>query len=454
MKCLLLIFDKFYRLSKVLIIDDETNLRGLLARIIQLEGYAVSEADNAKSALKILDQETFQVIVTDVKLPDANGVDLTGKIKSLYPSTEVIVLTAYGTIQDGVKAIKNGAFDYLTKGDHQSKIIPLVSKAAEKAHLQQKVNDLENRLTKKYGFNQITGSSRGILRAVDLAKKVAPTDTTVLILGETGVGKEVFAESIHYESPRKAKPLVALNCSAFAKDLLESELFGHVEGAFTGATKAKKGLLEEAHEGTLFLDEIGEMSVDLQAKMLRVLESGEFYRVGESKSRKVNIRLIAATNRNLEEEIKNGKFREDLFYRLSVFAISIPPLRERSEDIEILAKHFVQHFSSKTNRQVNAMDRNFIKALISHPWKGNIRELKNVIERCVILVEGNQLTPDLLPFDFNLSTDSNVFDLAVVEKNHILKVLRHTHGNKTEAAHLLNIGLTTLYRKIQDYDIK
>jgi DNA-binding NtrC family response regulator len=363
------------------------------------------------------------------------------------------VLTDYGTIQDGVKAIKNGAFDYLTKGDHQSKIIPLVSKATEKALLQQKVSDLENRLTKKFGFNQISGSSRGILQAIDLAKKVAVTDTTVLILGETGVGKEVFAEAIHYESSRKAKPLVAFNCSAFSKDLLESELFGHAEGSFTGATKSKKGLMEEAHEGTLFLDEIGEMNIDLQAKILRVLESGEFYRVGESKSRKVNVRLIAATNRNLEEEIKNGKFREDLFYRLSVFTIYIPPLRERAEDIKILVNHFIQVFADKTNRKVNAMDENFLKALKSHPWKGNIRELKNVIERCVILVDGNQLTADLLPSDFNVSPDSNVFDLAVVEKNHIQKVLRHTQGNKTEAARLLNIGLTTLYRKIQDYNI-
>jgi len=308
-------------------------------------------------------------------------------------------------------------------------------------------------LNKKFGFNQISGSSRGILQAIDLAKKVAATDTTVLILGETGVGKEVFAESIHYESQRKAKSLVALNCSAFAKDLLESELFGHAEGSFTGAIKTKKGLLEEAHEGTLFLDEIGEMNIDLQAKILRVLETGEFYRVGDSKSRKVNIRLVAATNRNLEQEIKNGKFREDLFYRLSVFTINIPPLRERPEDIEMLANHFIQLFSAKTNKQVKSMDENFLKALKSHPWKGNIRELKNIIERCVILIDGSKLTADLLPFDFNVSTDSNVYDLAVVEKNHIQKVLRHTQGNKTETARLLNIGLTTLYRKIQDYGI-
>jgi two-component system, NtrC family, response regulator len=440
-------------LKKVLIIDDEVNLRSLLARIVQLEGYSVIEASNGKLALKLLEHETFQVIITDVKLPDINGVDLTAKIKSLCPTSEIIVLTAYGTIEDGVRAMKNGAFDYLTKGDHQSKIIPLVSKATEKALLQQKVAELEKKLIQKFGFNKIIGTSRALLHTIELARKVSATDTTVLILGETGVGKEVFAEAIHYESLRKARPLVALNCSAFAKDLLESELFGHAEGAFTGATKAKKGLLEEAHEGTLFLDEIGEMNLELQAKILRVLETGEFYRVGESKPRKANIRLIAATNRDLNKEIENGKFREDLFYRLSVFTISIPPLRERDEDIEILTHYFIQFFAGKTNKQAPTPDDNFLKALKNHPWKGNIRELKNVIERCVILVDGNRLSIDLLPFNFNDSTELNTFDLAVVEKNHIQKILRHTRGNKTEAAHLLNIGLTTLYRKIQDYKI-
>jgi two-component system, NtrC family, response regulator len=439
--------------SKVLIIDDEANLRGLLARIIQLEGYSVTETENGKNAWKQLESETFQVVITDVKLPDTNGVDFTSRIKSSFPATEVIVLTAYGTIQDGVKAIKNGAFDYVTKGEHQSKIIPLVSKATEKALLQQKVSDLENRLSKRFGFDQITGASPAILHAIDLARKVTPTETTVLILGETGVGKEIFAEAIHYESSRKAKSWVAVNCSAFAKDLLESELFGHLEGSFTGATKSRKGLLEEAHEGTLFLDEIGELNIDLQAKILRVLETGEFYRVGDSKSRRVHVRLIAATNRDLDQEIKSGKFREDLFYRLSVFTINIPPLRERLEDIEPLVNHFIQFFSIKTNKKVKGVDGNFQKALKSHLWKGNIRELKNVIERCVILVEGDILTSDLLPFDFNVTSNVTSFDLAVVEKNHIQKVLHFTKGNKTETARLLNIGLTTLYRKIQDYQI-
>jgi len=438
---------------KVLIIDDEANLRGLLARIIQLEGYVVTEADSAKTALKLLESESFQVVITDVKLPDANGVDLTLKMKSIYPTTEVIVLTAYGTIADGVRAMKNGAFDYLTKGDHQNKILPLLSKASEKAQLQQRVHDLENRLTRKFGFDQVIGHSAAIRQAVSMARKVAATDTTVLIVGETGVGKEIFAEAIHHESHRKARPWVAVNCSAFARDLLESELFGHAEGAFTGAAKARKGLLEEAHEGTLFLDEIGEMPLDLQAKILRVLETGEFYRVGESKPRKISVRLLAATHRNLEQEIKSGRFREDLFYRLNVFVVPIPALRDRRGDIPLLAERFVQIFSGKMNKSVTGWDEGFAKALDRHSWPGNIRELKNVIERCMILTDGPRLTADLLPLDFNLHDDPGGLDLASVEKKHIQRILHFTKGNKTEAARLLNIGVTTLYRKIHDYQI-
>jgi DNA-binding NtrC family response regulator len=439
--------------AKILIIDDEENLRKLLARIIGLEGFTVLEAGNAKAGFKILESESIQVVITDVKLPDANGVELTSRLKSQFPAIEVIVLTAYGTIEDGVRAIKNGAFDYLTKGAHQDKIIPLVNKACDKALLQQKVSNLEGKLLTKFGFSSIVGSNQQLRHAVGLAKRVAVTDTTVLVLGDTGVGKEVFAQAIHYESGRNSKPIVALNCSAFTRDLLESELFGHAEGSFTGATRAKKGLLEEAHEGTLFLDEIGEMSMDVQAKFHRVLETGEFYRVGETKSRKVNIRVIAATNRNLEQEVAAGHFRNDLFYRLSVFSLTIPPLRERKEDIELPASHFVKEFSLKTNRREMKMQTGFLNALQTHPWKGNTRELKNVIERCVILADYDELTPQLLPSDFNIETGPDVFDLDSVTKKHIQKVLVHTQGNKTSAAKLLGIGLTTLYQKIKDYGL-
>ena len=439
-------------MRNVLIIDDEENLRKLLARVIELEDYTVYQAATVKDGLKQLSREVIQVVVSDVKLPDGNGVDLTAKIKHEYPATEVIVLTAYGTIEDGVKAIKNGAFDYLTKGDHQERIIPLLSKATDKALLQQRVFNLESKLLEKVGFVNILGSNKALKHCIDLARKVSATDTTVLLLGETGTGKEVFAQAIHYESARKSKSFVALNCSAFPKDLLESELFGHAEGAFTGATKSKKGFIEEAHEGTLFLDEIGEMNIDLQAKLLRVLETGEFYRVGESKPRRVNVRFIAATNRNLENQSESGNFRSDLFYRLSVFIISLPSLRDRKDDIPFLVRYFAKQFSLKTNKREVTITDDFLKALEQHPWKGNIRELKNVLERSVLLAD-DALTTALLPMDFNLAEDNNVFDLASVEKKHIQKILLHTQGNKTQAAKLLGIGLTTLYQKIKDYDL-
>ncbi|MCZ8214712.1 MAG: sigma-54 dependent transcriptional regulator, partial [Cyclobacteriaceae bacterium] len=370
---------------KVLIIDDEENLRSLMARVIELEGYSVFQAKDIKSAWKVLEREEIRLIVTDVKLPDGNGVELTAKLKEKYPALEIIVLTAYGTISDGVQSIKNGAFDYLTKGDHQEKLIPLLSKAYEKAALQHKVKALEERLQKQFGFHQAIGSSEALQTCISQAKKIAVCDSTVLLTGETGTGKEVFANAIHYESGRNKKSFVAINCSAIAKDLLESELFGYAAGAFTNATKDKKGLLEEANGGTLFLDEVGELSLELQAKLLRVLETGEFYRVGDSKVRKVEVRFIAATNRNLEQESEAGTFRSDLYYRLSVFQLSLPPLRERVQDIRLLALHFIERASAKNNKKIRTMSAEFLKLLETHYWKGNIRELKNVIERCVIL---------------------------------------------------------------------
>lgn len=439
-------------MATILIIDDEPTLRALMSRVIELEGYHVLQATTVKEALKFLSRENVQVVISDVKLPDGNGVDLTAKLKAEFPAIEVIVLTAYGTIEDGVRAIKNGAFDYLTKGDHQDRILPLLSKAVEKAILQQKVISLESRLQKKFGFDSIVGRSPILRSAIETSRKVSSTDSNVLLLGETGTGKEVFARAIHYESPRKSKQFVALNCSAFSKDLIESELFGHAEGSYTGAVRAKKGLVEEAEGGTLFMDEIGEMPLDLQAKVLRLVEAHEFYRVGETKVRHANVRIIAATNRHLEKEVEHGHFRQDLYYRLSVFTIHLPPLRDRTEDIEDLVKGFVAEFSLKTNKSVLSISDGFISALKKHEWQGNVRELKNVIERCVILADSNELNASSLSSDFTMDFDDGL-DLASAEKRHIQKVLRHTGGNKTQAARLLDIGLTTLYQKIKDYNL-
>jgi len=445
--------------GNILLIDDEEKLRTLLKRIISLEGFFIYEANNLKAANKILDKEQIDIVLCDVKLPDGNGVDFTKHAKNKFPSAEIILMTAYGNITDGVQAMKNGAFDYIIKGDDNEKIIPLLNKAMEKSKLQKRIEQLEKQVGKKYSFENILGQSSLIQDAIMLAKKVAPTDATVLLLGETGTGKEVFAQAIHYESKRAAKPFLALNCSAFGKELLESEIFGHKAGAFTGAIKDKKGLIEEADNGTFFLDEIGEMHIDLQAKLLRVLETSEFIKVGDTKSTKVNVRIIAATNRDLQQDVADGKFREDLFYRINVFTIQLPALRNRKKDIPVLAEHFLAIFSKKTNQRITSISKDFMEHLQNHEWKGNIRELKNVMERACILANSEQLNIDSLPVEFLLNTTSSsnnqlsAFSLASVEKLHIQRVLNHTKGNKTETARLLNIGLTTLYRKIEEYNI-
>lgn len=436
-------------MQPVLIIDDEIKLRGLLARILSLEGYLVKEAVNLKTARELLEKESFGVILCDVKLPDGNGVEFTAWLKKQFPVTEIIVLTAYGNIEDGIQAMKNGAFDYITKGEDNNKIIPLLQRAFEKNNLQVKVNELLAKVSRQYSFESILGSSQRIKFAIAAARRVAATETTVLLTGETGTGKEVFAQAIHTDSPRKDNSFVAINCSAFSRELLENELFGHKAGAFTGALKDGKGLLEEADKGTLFLDEIGEMAIDLQAKLLRVLETGEFYRLGDNQVRKVNIRLIAATNRDLHKEMEAGRFREDLYYRLSVFQIELPPLRDRTEDIPLLANHFIQVFAARMNKKLMSISDAYLTRLCKMNWKGNIRELKNCIERSVILTDGIELEPSSLPS----LPDAVGFDLASMEKAHIQKVLDHCNHNKTETAKLLGIGLTTLYRKMEEYQL-
>lgn len=443
----------------LLLIDDEEKLRSLLAKILSMEGFVVLQAGDCKSGLQVLEQSNVDVVLSDVKLPDGRGVDLVKTIKEKHPTVEVILLTAYGNIPDGVQAMKNGAFDYLTKGDDNNKIIPLVYKALEKGSLSKRVLQLEKQLGEKHSFENIIGQSKVLQQSIELARKVAETDTTVLLTGETGTGKEVFAQAIHQASKRHQQHFVAINCAAFSKELLESEMFGHKAGAFTGATKDKKGLFEEAHQGTIFLDEIGEMPLDLQAKLLRVLETGQFLKVGESKQTTVNVRIIAATNRDLPKEIEAGHFREDLFYRISVFQIRLPALRERTVDIPLLAKHFIALFAYKMNKKVHSVEKEVLELLALHRWNGNIRELKNVIERSIIMMSDGELKAAHLPLDLqqlkNHSASSSAsnppnFDLAAAEKAHIQQVLKHTNGNKTKAAELLNIALTTLYRKIED----
>lgn len=440
-------------MTNILIIDDEDSIRNLLSRVLELEGYRVMKACDCMSAMKIMRAQQFEVVLCDVFLPDGNGVDFISDIRKYQPDTAIIILTAHGNIQDGVRAIKNGAFDYITKGDDNKKIIPTISRAVDEAGRK------KGRETSvpAYSFDSIIGADSGLKKVVSLAKKVASTDIPILLTGETGTGKEVFAHAIHNASSRSALPLIAINCSAFSKDLLESELFGYKAGAFTGALKDKKGLFEVANHGTIFLDEIGEMAFDLQARLLRVLETGEYIKVGDTRPTKVDVRIVSATNRDLKSEIEKGNFREDLYFRLSVFQIDLPPLRERREDIENLAVSFLRKFSQKLNKSIDGMTPQVVDILKKAEWKGNVRELRNVMERSAVICD-HIITVEDLPLNLQEECmgderSSNDFELAVIERKHIVKVLQYTNGNKTEAARLLKIGLATLYRKLEAYHI-
>ena len=435
--------------NNILIIDDELKLLKLLGMIISNEGYEVFQASTARSGINMLSVHPIDLVLCDVRLPDAFGVDLVKEMKTKYPHLEIILMTAYGNIPDGVQAMRNGAYDYIVKGDDSEKIIPLVAKALEK--VKDNVENIQQeKISTKINFSTIIGKSQSFLYSKMLAEKVSRTETAVLLTGETGTGKEVFANAIHQESSRNKGNFMAINCSAFGKDVLESELFGHKKGAFTGAVSDKKGLIEEAQNGTLFLDEIGEMPLELQSKILRVLESGEFIKMGDTKISHSNFRFIAATNRDLKEESRLGNFREDLYFRLNVFEIHLPPLRERKEDIREFAKFYIDQFSIKMNLKNVLINEDFYKKLENNSWKGNIRELKNTLERSLILMENNELPAQNVPD----SEGGNSFAMSSVEKDHILKVLNYTKGNKAEAARLLDIGIATLYRKLEEYQMK
>ncbi|WBA43236.1 sigma-54-dependent transcriptional regulator [Hymenobacter canadensis] len=447
----------------LLLIDDEPRLRQLLARVLELEGYTVLQAPDASRGLELLQQHAREVLVviSDVKLPDGHGVDLMPRYRAKAPDCEIVLLTAFGTIPDGVRAMKQGAFDYLTKGDYEQQLVVVVERAAEKARLRHRVAELERRMSQRFSFESMIGTAPALRRAQDLARQVAPTDSTVLLEGPTGAGKELFAQALHEASERKAKSFVAVNCSAFPKDLLESELFGYKKGAFTGALADKKGLLEEASGGTLFLDEIGELELNVQAKFLRVLETRQFTKLGDTKPTSVNVRIVAATNRNLKQEAAEGRFRPDLYYRLSVFTLHVPSLRDRAADVPALAAHFLQHFAAQLRKRLPGLEPECVELLQRYEWPGNVRELKNVLERAAILAPADQpLSAGYLPDEFHtlpapLSPDADPADqsLRAVEARHIRQVLHQCQGNKTEAARRLGIGLTTLYRKVQEYEL-
>ena len=435
-------------MGKVLIIDDENQLRGLLARIIGLEGYEVIQADSCKAGLKQVEQQNPDVIICDVRLPDGSGVDLITEMKRLGPLTEIILLTAHGNIPDGVQAIKNGAFDYITKGDDNNKIIPLLSRAMEKVEMARRLQQLEKQVGQKYSFESILGKSKPIRMAVELARKVSVTDVPVLLTGETGTGKEVFAQAIHQHSSRAGKAFVAVNCSAFSKELLESEIFGHKAGAFTGALKEKKGLFEEADQGTIFLDEIGEISPSMQGKLLRVLQEHSIRRIGAETPIPIDIRIIAATNRDLVSMVREGTFRADLYFRINVLGLCIPPLRQRQGDIILLADAFLSETSERAGRYLRFSSQ-AKAAMLRYDWPGNIRELQNMVRRVSVISDSDEIGPELVETYIQENRGLSAVGGSLRSRYTLEEALALSGGNKLRAAELLGISRATLYRMLE-----
>ncbi|MBK8551687.1 MAG: sigma-54-dependent Fis family transcriptional regulator [Ignavibacteria bacterium] len=438
----------------VIIIDDEPNLRLLLERILSLEGYEVKSFETAEEGINSIENNFFHVALIDVILPDINGIQLTKMIKERSPETEIIVMTAFASIRDGIEAMRNGAYDYIEKGKDEDEIILKVRQAFDKASLKTRINQLQSKVDKKFSFSSITGKAKSISAAIELAKKVADTNTTVLLLGETGTGKELFAQAIHEAGRRKDKAFIAINCSSIPKDLQESELFGYVKGAFTGAVKDKKGFFEAASGGTIFLDEIGDMSIETQSKLLRVLETSTFTKVGDTKNTHVDVRVISATNKDLKAEIEKGSFKNDLFYRLNTFTIELPSLRERKDDIELLINNFINNYNEKLKKSISKANPDFIAKLKEYTFPGNIRELKNIIERAMILCSESELTVEDLPeeiFEIKSAGADHSESLKEIEKQHILKVYSENNHNKTITSEKLGIGSVTLYRKLKEF---
>ncbi len=449
-------------MQTVLIIEDKKSLADMLTQSLQAEGLNVITAGNVRDGIALLSPD-IDALVTDLKLPDGNGMEILANAKKNFPFLPVIVMTAYGSIELAVKAVKEGAYDFITKPFEPDHLMLLIKRAMDD-RLMQKENTIYKKVFSRFiQTPEIIGVSSEWQLIMEKVNKVAPLKTTVLILGESGTGKELIARAIHHRSRRADEAFIAINCAAISKDLIESELFGHEKGAFTGAVEVKPGRFELANKGTIFLDEIGDMSLSLQARLLRVLQESEFERVGGTKTIKVDLRIIAASNKNLENEVQSGHFREDLFYRLNVFPIVIPPLRGRCDDILPLANRFIKYFCSETGKKDISMDPEVEKFLLQHEWKGNVRELKNVIERAVILCDRQTLLPE----HFNLYTgatdrisgsDDSLHEVAEsaarhAEKLQIENALRLTKGNKSKAAEMLKVSYKTLLNKIKEYGI-
>ena len=448
--------------QKILVVDDEEIIRDSLFYILEKEGYAVDKAENGKIAYEKMIANHFDLVITDIEMPMMKGTELLEKIKTLNYQTSVIMITAFGSLETAITALRNGASDYILKPVEFDELLIKTKRLFETRELFLENRVLREEIHRKYDFENIIGKSSSIKKVYEMIEAVAETDSTVLISGNSGTGKELVARALHYKSHRKNKPFVAVNCGAISENLIESELFGHKKGAFTGAISDKDGYMKAANGGTLFLDEISEMPPQLQVKLLRAIQEKEYTPVGTTVSLTVNTRFIATTNRNLEEEVKNGRFREDLYYRINVVDIHIPSLKEREEDIPLLADHFLNKYRKELNKNIKGIDNETMRAILSHEWKGEIRELENIIERAVIFCKGDMITLQELPitfkpkmeeldFSFNGSLDDSV---RKFERDFILRALENNENNKEKTADALRVGLSTLYRKLKELDIK
>lgn len=444
--------------KKILVVDDDHLLHEFLLEILRRKHFEFDSAEDVQSAKNKLNENNYDLVITDLRLPDDNGLVVLNKAKKNNPDTGVIVITAYGTVENAVEAMKIGAFDYLTKPFSADEIEIVIEKYFDYHKLQSENKFLKSQLGKLEGFENIIGKSQKIKEVFDVIQMVADSKATILIQGASGTGKELVAKAIHFNSPRRKNSFIKTNCAAIPDGLVESELFGHEKGAFTGAIKQTRGRFELADGGTLLLDEISEMNLNLQAKLLRVLQEKEFEKVGGTETMEVDVRVIATTNCDLKKLIDNGEFREDLFYRLNVVPIILPALKERKEDILLLAEHFRKNYSEENSRKVDKISDEAMKMLMNYDWPGNVRELENAIERAVVICKGDTIEPDhfLMPYDYKTAQNynnlnGNIKNLGEIEKKMILQVLEENRGNRTKTAEELGISVRTLRNKIRDF---
>ncbi len=447
----------------ILVVDDEPEMRELVRDVLQERGHQVAVADSGREALKQLGEKDYGVVLTDLRMKEMQGIELLGEIKRSFPDANVILMTAFGSVESAVEAMKQGAYDYLPKPVKTEDLIRVTERAVREAALRREVNRLRREVHKEYSFHQILGKSKPMREVFDLIRRVADSPTNLLITGESGTGKELVAKAIHFNSDRRDGPFIAVNCAAIPEALLESELFGHMKGAFTDAKTDKRGLFEEAQKGTLLLDEISELPLMLQAKLLRAIQEREIRRVGATRSVTIDVRIIASTNLSLSEEVQAKRFREDLYYRLNVIELRIPPLRERRDDIPLLAEAFLKKCAEASHKTLRAVSETALALMVDYAWPGNVRELENAIERAVTLARGEKIGPeDLPPAMQEARGDRRVIDesaehtlpLHEMEREYILRILEKTGGNKYQAAQVLGIDRKTLYRKLAEIEGK